>query len=235
MATYSLPNSADCCESDGTLKCPEDTCGECFSCVEFFPCVAYDGSGQLQYCSATLKRDSNGNPVLDGPPGSEECAYILDCGFSPIDYVLRSMFTISTRCCPYDFDDGDEYYVYFSYCDPDAEWVDSNSPYYFATYTTIPFMLLWEQAECCFIDRFTNFDGSAGVRKYCPLTGEYSENGVVWVDPYADMLGTPSDSRVHPNFIEYEWWENVDAHVLVTDDPTFGGTENVNINCIPQQ
>ena len=224
MATYSLPSGgSDCCK-DGVLECPDTPCGDCEGCEEFFPCVEYDGSGQLEYCSATLKKDSNGNPVLDGPPGGQECAYILDCGFSPIDYVLRSMFTESTACCPYSFDDNDEYYMYTSLCNPGASWVDPQSPWYYPEYNA-PVTLFWSQVECCFIS-------ANGFFRYCPSTDAYSEGGEVFVDPYADLWGTPSDSRITPTSAGGIWWEDVNSHRKVTNSGTLEGQKNVNINCL---
>ena len=227
MATYSLPSGGSNCCKDGVLECPDDLCGDCVDCVDYYPCVrypAFNPNGKL--CDATLKKDNNGDVVMDGPPDSLECVYILDCGYSTQE-VLKSSFSESTDCCPYDYDDGyDEYYVYYSFCDPNALWKDPDSPYYYAAYMSLPTTLYWNKAECCFIS-------SDGFKKYCPQTDEYSEGNVVFVDPYADF-GAPSESRIHPDDEFTTWWENVDTHRLVTDDPTLGGTPNVNIDCIPK-
>jgi hypothetical protein len=214
-------NSNECCP-DG--DCPQTPCGECFSCEEYFPCVRYPDLPGGQLCSATLKKDANGNPFIEDIDGDLECAYILDCGFSPIDYVLRSMFAVSYDCCPYPYDDGEEYYVYTSWCNNAASWVDPTSSFYYPEYNS-PLTLFWSQAECCFIS-------ADGYFKYCPGTDEYSEGGEVFVDPYADFWGTTSDSRITPSSAAGVWWEDVNSHRKVTDDGTLGGTKNVNINCL---
>lgn len=222
---YFYPDGHSCCEGS-TTKCPDTQgCGECNPCEEFLPCVEYDGSGQLEYCSATLKKDSNGNPVLDGPPDQQECTYILDCGSSPVDYVLRSFLTISTGCttCEFSYDQNEVYYVYTSFCDPTATWVDPESPWYFATYDD-PIEMYWNQNECCFIS-------TDSVHRYCPTNDQYSENDIVFVDPYADAWGTTSDSRITPDSAGGLWWEDVTSHRRVINDGTLGGERNVNINC----
>ena len=92
MATYSLPNSADCCESDGTLKCPEVECGSCEEsddCPLWESGYYYNGKpkyGYYFYCA----------PPTDGTEHGMEEPYPTDCWGN--DQFASRVWLYGTTC-----------------------------------------------------------------------------------------------------------------------------------------
>lgn len=75
MATYSLPNSADCCGSDGILKCPDTLCGDCDGCAPL-DCVVpvYQPSSFTTIYDTYIATNPDGTFARDY---SGECLHIL--------------------------------------------------------------------------------------------------------------------------------------------------------------
>lgn len=124
MATYSLPNSADCCESDGTLKCPEVECG---SCEESDDCPLWESGfywqgkpkyGYYFYCA----------PPTDGTEHGMEEPYPYDCWDS--DQFASKVWLYGTTCVQESFF-GEIY------------WQSNNVP--------IAGPLTWDEDECAYL------------------------------------------------------------------------------------
>jgi len=204
MATYSLPNSADCCESDGTLKCPDTPCGKCTNCTPLY-CVTIPPYPTLY--NTVLATDINGNPAMGGPPDSQECLHIpYQMGTPPptdrwvdspnVSASLESIFTPgSSFDCDPNYCENNPYDPDCS-CHPeeDFKWNGQESVVisrygwdYMVTgdhYLDYTFTLPWDKELCGYISDTDEWPSVNYFLYYTELTGWVLESGITWQLPY---------------------------------------------------